>query len=283
MKKFTKVCVILAAVLMGIGLCLMIGSAAGGATWSAVKKEIPILGEKEQRFADVISQIADRDEGGGAKYQQETGKAEAGEYADIEKIEVDLSDDAVEFLTYEGSDVRVEVQDDLEGRVAQYEDGGKTLKIESHGRGNPYSTISVYLPADSRLKELEIRVKGGTVDMPEGVEVKELQAEIGAGTFYGSDITAQEMNLTVGAGTVEIENLDAEEMEIGCGLGTVSVLAAGRQEDYSYELTSSAGAIYLGDGTYSGIGVDKKIKNAGASNKMEIDCGAGTVEVQFEQ
>ena len=136
-----------------LGIFLVIGSIAGGATWATLKTAVPFL---EDREFDLLEEIEDK--GGDARYREEAGAYSEKEYEDIREIQVELSDDRIEFLIYDGPDVRVEVQDDVQSRVAHYLDGSHELVIESHGKGNPYSTVLVYLPENLSLEELEIRL-----------------------------------------------------------------------------------------------------------------------------
>ena len=278
MKKLTKICIIIAAVFGVLGIFLVIGSIAGGATWATLKTAVPFL---EDREFDLLEEIEDK--GGDARYREEAGAYSEKEYEDIREIQVELSDDRIEFLIYDGPDVRVEVQDDVQSRVAHYLDGSHELVIESHGKGNPYSTVLVYLPENLSLKELDIQVGGGVVEMEENIQGDEIQVEIGAGAYQGETVRAEKSKWTVGAGTIQLENLDCPDIELECGVGKIEASVKGSQTDYNYKLSNAAGEILLGEGQYSGVGVDEKIKNENASGKMEISCGLGNVTIGFIQ
>ena len=53
-------------------------------------------------------------------------------------------------------------------------------------------------------------------------------------------------------------------------------------KDYDYEISCAAGAIDIGDSSFSGLGHEKKISNPGSSGKMTFDCGVGNITVDFE-
>ncbi len=57
---------------------------------------------------------------------------------------------------------------------------------------------------------------------------------------------------------------------------------AGAKTDYSYRISCGTGSILLDNEEFSGLGAMKKIDNEGASRKIQLECGMGTVEVDFE-
>ena len=86
----------------------------------------------------------------------------------------------------------------------------------------------------------------------------------------------------MGTGNVDLENLNVQNLEADCGIGNIDLDINGKESDYDYEISCSAGAVDIGDSSYSGIGHEKKISNPGASGKMDLDCGVGNITVDFE-
>ena len=86
----------------------------------------------------------------------------------------------------------------------------------------------------------------------------------------------------MGTGNVDLDNLNVQNLEADCGIGNIDLDINGKESDYDYEISCSAGEIDIGDSSYSGIGHEKKISNPGASGKMDLDCGVGNITVDFE-
>ena len=64
-------------------------------------------------------------------------------------------------------------------------------------------------------------------------------------------------------------------------MGRIELTAAGKEQDYNYELEVGMGSVTVGAGEFGGMAVEKTIDNS-AVKKMDIECGMGSVEIGFE-
>ncbi len=71
-----------------------------------------------------------------------------------------------------------------------------------------------------------------------------------------------------------------EKLEVETGVGVTSVKLTGSREDYNYKIQCGAGSVNIDGDQYSSLGVERKIDNR-AARSMELECGVGTIEVQF--
>ena len=92
----------------------------------------------------------------------------------------------------------------------------------------------------------------------------------------------EKAELTVGTGNIDLENLKVQNLEADCGIGNIDLGIDGKEKDYDYEISCAAGAIDIGDSSFSGLGHEKKISNPGSAGKMTFDCGVGNITVDFE-
>ena len=53
-----------------------------------------------------------------------------------------------------------------------------------------------------------------------------------------------------------------------------------KRQDYNYKIQCGAGSVNIDGDQYSSLGVERKIDNR-AARSMELECGVGTIEVQF--
>ncbi|MDO4678407.1 MAG: hypothetical protein Q4B00_07290, partial [Eubacteriales bacterium] len=144
-------------------------------------------------------------------------------------------------------------------------------------------TVKVSYPKGTTFREAEISVDSGILDLRSDFAANSLDIAVGAGEFKNSgSITAIEADLEVGAGTMELTGLDAGEISGECGMGTMDLKVSGQKSDYSYTLECGIGSIQIDGDEYSGLAQEKQIDNPGAKKYIDLECGIGTINVEFE-
>ena len=296
MRKFSKIVLVTAAVLGTVGIGLSVGGAAMGASFTLdmLKRSdgsgMGILerwldwdddGWEEEHHEDEAAHYSSRNEAGtSAEYAGREGKKYTME--NPEDLDIELSCDALTFREYAGEMLQIEVTGDENGNVKVYEDNNK-VKIKSQKNAKD-RRIVISCPSDTEFQKVDIDVEAGAVSVEDGLKVHELSVAVDTGVFSNMDtIAASEVEAEVGTGTLSFYGLDAENIQAECGLGTMNLEVEGKQEDYSCSLSCGAGKVKLGSEEYSGLGTVKRIDSAEASRKMKIDCGLGTVCVNFKE
>ena len=178
------------------------------------------------------------------------------------------------------------------------------------------SNICLYLPEGMNLNTIDIEMGAGNMESIV-LTANEIDMEIGAGNFNIEGLLSDKVDISVGAGNAEIDNIDAGEvsLEVGageivvddmtaknlelecgmgntvingsvtgnvdieCGLGNVNLTLSGDADDYNYHV-ESVGNISIGDDEYIGIIGERNINN-GSSRKIDIECAAGNVTIDF--
>ena len=288
MRKFSKIVLGAAAVLTVAGL----GLSTGGVAMGASLLELDL--KKYYDFHDMgrFLRLADWDEDWDdweEDWDEDSGKIlslnDDGVYTadSVSELELHLKYDELILQESEGDEVTVRVSGDGEDNVRLKQEGGE-LEIESRKKVED-RTVTVSYPADMEFRKVSIEVEQGIVSLDDDLDANELEVSVGAGTFDNSaEVTAREADIEVSAGTIELSDLDAQKISAECGMGSMDLSLAGAYEDYSYSLECGAGSISLGDeGEYSGVGTSRKVKNPNASRRMEIECGMGEVNVDFEE
>ena len=296
MRKFSKIVLITAAVLGVAGIGLSVGGVAMGASFTLDMLTHPdgahpgILerwldwdddGWEEERHEDEAEHYSGRNETAtSVEYTGKEGKKYTVE--NPEDLDIELSCDALTFREYDGEKLQIEVTGDENGNVKVYENN-KVVRIKSQKKAKD-RRIVVSCPSGMEFRKIDIEVDAGAVSVENGLKVHELSVAVDAGVFSNTDsVAASEVEAEVGTGTLDFYGLDAENIQADCGLGTMNLEVAGEQADYSCSLSCGAGKVKIGDEEYSGLGTVKKIDNAEASRKMKIDCGLGTVCVNFKE
>lgn len=186
---------------------------------------------------------------------------------------------------------------------------GNTLKIKDQGtwriRNDESVRITMRVPKElmesGHLKEVKVDQDAGYLHVNTPLTAEEIQLDIGAGECFVaekitaakkisaeveagqmdlSDLETEKLELSAGIGELFASQVQAEKIEIDCGIGSVEVEVAGRESDYSYEISCDVGNLEVGDHDYSGFGSERTIENPG-KKKMKIDCGVGNVDISF--
>ena len=163
------------------------------------------------------------------------------------------------------------------------ESSGKITITDTHsGTSKKQKQVKVSVPAGKKFGSVVMGIDAGTIELDCDLQAEDFSLEAGAGEFSScGTITAKNCDLQVGAGTLDIDMLDTLDLSAECGTGEISLIMAGKEKDYDYELTCGIGEIDLGDSEYSGFGIEKTISNDGASRSMVLECGMGEIDVEF--
>lgn len=289
MRRFSKVMLIIACVIAVIGIGFSIGGVVMGATLESVDV---LKNLKTHRFSvskmifwDDEDDDWDDEDNWEHGHHVESGSTDSDgnkvyEIASADEIEIELRYDELIFRSYEGDCIRVEVENDDAGNVKVAHESGE-LEIRSSKRVRDRK-VTVSYPKNAHFKKAEVNVDAGSVELQGDLNAEELKIGIGAGELTGDgSLTAREAEIEVGAGSVEIGKLTAEKLDGECGLGSMSLTLTGKEKDYNYKLEVGLGEISLQSESFSGLANEKKINN-GASRMVELECGMGEIDIDFE-
>lgn len=228
------------------------------------------------RFPNGIGWVSG-DEGPRAENIHET-------FTGVTEIDMELAAGKVEFVEGEGSEIRVDT-DDLSKRLGFkcYMDGSE-LKLSSKKRFSGVNnigrgTITVRIPKEMTFDEVSLNMGAGTLTVGQ-IYTKDLSVEIGAGEVNLDRFQADEAKFECGAGTITAQGDVRSSVDIHCGVGSVAYTAAGREEEYNYEIECGVGEILCGDSSYSGLGKDRHIDN-NADKDISVEGGVGSVIIDF--
>lgn len=292
MKKFVKTMLILIAILGVLGIGFSAAGAAMGATLvgTPVFKRVKAhIGNGEYRFWNWLHEEdweydweddADETPGTVLHAGHESGDAKIYEISGIDSMELNLRYDELNVEEYDGDTVRVEVDHDDHGYVTVKQDD-HTLHIVSTGKKHDRE-VDVYYPKGMKFKSVEIGIDAGAGKLDGALEAEEVEISVGAGEFVNSgSILAKSCDISVGVGEGELEGIDAADIDGECGIGSLSLSLAGKERDYNYKLECGVGSVQIGEGEYSGLAAEKSIDNH-ASRSLDLECGMGEIDVEFE-
>lgn len=250
MKKITKIALIIASIMAGIGIICLIASMALGLTWSTFSNMV-----REGKFSFGYAGdpfYSELSEGSITKVEEECKGLDiefgAGTlkiyYDDVEQIQIQ-QEDVPGFKWY------------VEDRALHIEGGNKRSIFGSDG------TLVVILPQHMKFDEVDL--------------------EVGAGEADVKGLVANAMDIEVGAGQANITNLDVKNLNAETGTGELYVELVGSEADYSYSVECGIGEIKVNGNSLGGFGSEQNITNPGASRFLSLECGIGQVQVAFQE
>ena len=152
-----------------------------------------------------------------------------------------------------------------------------TLKVETYRM--QAGTLTVTVPSDLTLRELEVSVGAGSLSMS-GVSCEEGSFSVGAGEIaIDSTTVVREADFEIGMGKLTYGGTLSGKTSIECGVGSVSISVA-NPGDFGYDVELAGGTVNIGGDAYSGMAQQVR-RSPGAAVYYEIECGLGEVNVSF--
>lgn len=297
MKQFTKICLMIAASVGGLGVvCLLLGLLLGAniqdLEGSSVIRIDSVRGKNGEYHVEQFHYDSNEKEktskeetqrnsssGESNRISQVEASSDGGEYRfDCEKIDkIELVVDTGIVSVYENSD-NSQILLYADGKKIQYKEEGNTLKIVDKQK-NKNGTIELYLPGKAWKEiDMELGACKATID---SLTAGDISIELGAGEVEIGNLEATlEAELMVGAGEISVGRFQGNHLDLECGMGSMQVNCEGNQEDYNYSLECGIGKIRIGENTYTGLAHEQNWNNQSCKS-MEIKCGVGEISLDF--
>ncbi len=141
--------------------------------------------------------------------------------------------------------------------------------------------VTIYIP-ENELDKINIDIGACNLNI-EDLNAKDIYINVGAGSVGVNNLTSNYSSIECGAGKIDIKKATLSKADISCGVGKIDLTILGKQSDYGYDVNTGIGEVKVGDNTYSGMGKNEKIKSSNNDKKLNIDCGIGSIEINFEE
>ncbi|MCI9366381.1 MAG: DUF4097 domain-containing protein [Clostridia bacterium] len=174
-----------------------------------------------------------------------------------------------------------------------------TLKIYEekiwHWNNNQAGYITLYIPEDMNLKEIDIDNGAGRVVI-DSINVREIDLDHGAGAieivnskFDKADINGgagkieikssvlNNVELSAGVGRVSIEAEITGDSKIECGVGGVDVVLNGEKEDYKIVAEKGIGSLKI-----EGKSISDEHTYGVGRNRIRVEGGVGSINIDFD-
>lgn len=344
MKKFTKVCLIIAAVCMVLGIGLTSAASAMGVRlrdlpsinygnhwygevdwddwenewndWDEDWEDDWITQAIEEVETDISKAVYDvqTDLSGEMKelheeldsyWNEPLNVIETTDFTGIHNLDVEVQVGGIQIIAVDADDVdgdlvnsnaiRVKVGDGDEqgqGTYRVYVDDGNKLCVETRWKNKRHNMtiddrqsksrrIQILVPKGYQFDEVDLEVNAGALKADE-IFARSLDANMNAGAMVINNGDVQELDSEINAGELVYQGKVSRSLEGECRAGSLDIKLNGKKENYDYEVSASAGAVTVGDESFSSLR-SRKIRNTGASAKMDLSCMAGSIVVTFAE
>lgn len=210
------------------------------------------------------------------------------EVSGVQIIAVDADDEDGDLVS--SGDIRVKVGsgDDASKYRVYVKDGDKLCIETKWSKRNNYRNslnrgrrLQILVPRGYQFDDVDLEVSAGALDADEMI-ARSLDAKMNAGSLVICNGNVEELDSEVNAGEMSYGGIVSRSLEGECRAGSLNLLLTGKEEDYNYEVSASAGAVTIGDDSYASL-KSRNIRNNGAAAEMDLSCMAGSLTVTFTE
>lgn len=280
MKKFMKVCAILALILVVVGfaMALVAGAIQGPITYSQLKSSIQGL-DSGVRFEVEDNISFDKNN---TVFEGDTEQSFSAE--DVSALEVEAGACLFSIEESEDEDFHVKVQG--AGKYQGYVSDGtlhiRVVRTTALVNGSGECKLCLSVPKEFLFEQVELSLGAGQIKGNADLQAEQIEIELGAGEIELSGLTAKAMEAEVGMGALILKGDIRESADLECAMGSIEMTLAGEASDFNYQVELAMGDVQLGDRSYSGMAGEWDIDN-NAAKEINVECGMGSISVSFAE
>lgn len=210
-------------------------------------------------------------------------------YTDIHRLDFQFEAMDVEIKPGDSFTIRAERVNSRQ--FSSYQDGD-TWKIHSDNERSPFSKINwgnswdkkaprvtITIPESFTADRLDLEMGMGYLSA-EGLAADRSEIELGMGEMTLFDFRSGGCDIGVGMGSLVVEGEISGKGSVSCGMGSATMMLIGQQSEYGFDASVGMGSVTIGGHSIEGIGGAMTL-NSGAGNFFSVDCGMGSVDIDF--
>lgn len=214
----------------------------------------------------------------------------------IDKLDFDLSCADVTIKT--GENFKVEARKINAKRFSTKVDGDTweiecDIKKSDRISGNKAPTITITVPKDFVAEEAKLDLAMGTLTV-KNLAAEESSLNVGMGSMTVTGFSSGDCDIDLGMGSLEFTGEITGQSSIQCGMGSAEMTLIGDPKDYGFSVSVAMGSAEINGEDVSPDGMPpigeheivgglmtERSWNLDAPNQFYIDCGMGSVEINF--
>ena len=278
MKKFMKVCAILALILIvsGVAMATISGAILGPIAFSQLRSYLQGLDmEAYYNLEDHMSFDSYY-----TVFQGDTEQSFSAE--EVQSLNVNAG--ACQLVIDQSPDDKFHVEVQQAGKYQGYVNG-KKLYIKAAGKtrlggGNDVCRIRLCVPEAFIFEEIELSLGAGQITGKTDLQVQNMEIELGAGEIDLSALTAGELEAEVGMGALTVKGDIRQKAKIECAMGSIQMTLAGSKSDYNYQVETAAGDVNIGGQSFAGVAGEWNMSND-STRDVSVECAMGSIIISF--
>lgn len=304
MKLFTKICLIVAAIALGVGLLGVGIGFAMGADWKDLEQvgvyispnqtvavsgiamevmdEIELFDELDE-FEESYHVYEDKDLGhhknevthSFTPREENILHSYSNVTQDIRRLEVDVQN--AEIMIFSTNEEQLRFDSNRKDEIGRVE--GKTLKLEEESYFDEILQLEIYIP-EGMLEEIDIEAVAGTVTADKLIADRVSVEVDGAVVQIEELIVTKEAELSVEAGNIMVGYYEGPNIDVSCDIGNIMVVCEGNEFDYNYKMECGLGRIVYAGESYSLVGENIHTYND-KSKWIHAECEVGEIVIEF--
>lgn len=311
MNKFTRITLLIVAVMAGTGILLCGISALMGGGYGAVRRMAQNgelgdwhVGDGEDGWFWENGWFWDDD--GFWDDDEDSSKVYTYDAAQVSTLKIDI--DTTELVIEEGAaadQIVVELYRCKENYFTEKIAGGElklVYDMKNPSRKSIREKITVKLPKEMYLELLSVDAGAANIRIGHtSLYCDTAEMDIGAGNVEVDGFTVRgTFDVEAGAGNVDIrggeyQNIKMEcslgnfamkgrvngDLEAECSMGNMELMLSGKESEYNYELSCSMGEMEVNGTVYPMINGSRHQANEGAIGTIRLDCAMGNMDLTF--
>ncbi|MCL2718953.1 MAG: DUF4097 family beta strand repeat-containing protein [Lachnospiraceae bacterium] len=169
----------------------------------------------------------------------------------------------------------------------KYYNRGSTLYLEGfdfNGRSiTSFDTnnnkFTIYVPENIYFNEIKIAVGVGALDISR-LSVDNLKTDSGVGSLTMNDMIVNRLNISNSVGETIFKGEVKNDIRIENSIGSTSLRIKGAYEDFDYFINCALGNISIDRYSYTSLAQESQIMN-NAGREMRLSCSIGNIDVSF--
>lgn len=286
MGKFSKRCLAIAAIFIGVGIVMgaVVSIIAGRSSFS-------LMGEREISFGkwgnieafqgirwnvsnDYVRNklVVSGKEIGEGKYSEKIDGSQ------VKGLHIDAGACWLEIEEWEEEEIGIEVSGSGE---CNYDIREGQLYITGFQTGSVHinNSIEIYIPAGMEFDQVVVKADTGQVTVGD-IRSDRFTCTLGAGKADFYNIYTKGLDLTVDTGGLDFEGRVDGDIRANCAIGGLNLQLAGRERDYNYSMSCDLGTIAVDGDYFSRLIDEKKVKNKAAYD-VRLECFMGSINLKF--
>ena len=161
-----------------------------------------------------------------------------------------------------------------------FEENNGSVKIKEENKNwmnnNSSSNLIVYIPES--ISNLYLELGAGNVHIDNITVTQEAKIDGGIGKTELSSCEINNLKADLGMGEFTFEGKITGKSKIDSGVGEIKVNLIDKKENYTIDISKGIGTI-----TLDGEKVEDNKKYENGDNFLEINCGIGNINIEFEK